>query len=72
MDYHGIIEVNGDIEAGIRKLRKYWIQSGLRRELKDREGFMSRTQRRRRKDATALRRLRKQARKKQADAGRYS
>jgi ribosomal protein S21 len=52
------IQVEGNIEAAIRKLRK-WFDQNLKKELRTRTGFETRTQKRKRKSIAARRRKKK-------------
>ena len=58
----GTVYVIRDIEQSIRILRKWFNDSGLGRELRSRQGYLSRTQRRRVKDARARARMKKRQR----------
>ncbi|OGQ95271.1 MAG: 30S ribosomal protein S21 [Deltaproteobacteria bacterium RIFOXYD12_FULL_57_12] len=53
------VEVRGDIEYAIRQLKKKLQMDGIKRELKRREFYEKPSERRRRKQAEAKRKLRK-------------
>ncbi|MCF6290194.1 MAG: 30S ribosomal protein S21 [Desulfobacterales bacterium] len=53
------VEVRGDIEYAIRQLKKKLQMDGIKRELKRREFYEKPSEKRRRKQAEAKRKLRK-------------
>lgn len=53
------VEVRGDIEYAIRQLKKKLQMDGIKRELKRREYYEKPSERKRRKQAEAKRKLRK-------------
>lgn len=53
------VEVRGDIEYAIRQLKKKLQMDGIKRELKRREYYEKPSEKRRRKQAEAKRKLRK-------------
>ena len=57
------VEVYGNFETALRKLKNKIVKEGLMAELKDRSYFLTRTQRRKRKDRRAEARRRKRTAK---------
>jgi small subunit ribosomal protein S21 len=53
------VEVRGDIEYAIRQLKKKLQMDGIKRELKRREYYEKPSEKKRRKQAEATRKLRK-------------
>jgi ribosomal protein S21 len=57
--YKSEIEVRGDLEDAIKRIRRYWKESGIARELEKRKGFLTKSQKRKIKDGIALKRLKR-------------
>ena len=68
-DRNAIVVRNNNIDQALRIMKQKLLESGLFNELRDREHYVSKGERRRHSIAAAKRRVKKDAAKRQAEEG---